>query len=621
MTTTDTTFQEEDYRSRFSLPVWKKLLRYAWAYRPHLLGLCVTAAVLAGMEAVIPILNRGIIDAADTGQPDLLRRYALGYVAVLPIFSGGVFTFIRLAARLTTSVSHDIRKDGFDHLQHLSFSFYDRRAAGWLVARLTSDCDRMSRTLAWGMLDIIWGTGMVIALSAVMFWWDVTLALMVLAILPAVVWIALVFQRRILRVSRAIRKQNSTITAAYSEGIHGVRTTKTLVREEENLDEFTAKTDVMYAHSIRNAILSSALFPIILTLGAVGAGIALRVGGVRTIAGDLSIGTLVQFMSCAIMVIFPILEMARVFAQLPNTQAAAERVFGLIDTEPDVRDTPEALAAIDAHQAADDPATGAALDGMDHRIRRVAFRNVSFAYVDGKPVLEHFDLTVEPGQTIALVGPTGGGKSTIVNLLCRFYEPTDGEILIDGIEYRRRSLHWLQSNLGIVLQQPHLFSGSVRENIRYGKLDATDEQIERAARLVHAHAFITQLDDGYDTDVGEAGNNLSTGQKQLVSFARAVLADPQIFVMDEATSSVDTETEKAIQTGLQAVLEGRISFIIAHRLSTIRQADVICVIDDGRIIEQGDHHELITRRGRYYDLYTSQFTEERTARFLSAGDD
>ena len=621
MTTLDTTLQEEQYQGRFSLPVWKKLFGYAWVYRGHLLGLCVTAAVLAGLETVMPVLNRGIIDAADTSRGDRLRLYALGYAVVVPAFSACIFTFIRLAARLTTSISHDIRKAAFDHLQHLSFSFYDRRAAGWLVARLTSDCDRMSRTLAWGTLDIIWGTGMVIALSTVMLVWDVTLALMVLAILPAVVWVALVFQRRILRISRAIRRQNSTITAAYSECIHGVRTTKTLVREDENLHEFTAKTDVMYVESVRNAILSSALFPIILSLGSVGAGIALAAGGVRTIGGHLSIGTLVQFMNCAIMIIFPILEMARVFADLPNTQAAAERVFGLIDTESDVRDTPEALEAIDTHRAADDPMPDAAVDGMDRRIRRVEFRDVSFAYVEGKSVLEHFSLTVEPGQTIALVGPTGGGKSTIVNLLCRFYEPTDGDILIDGIEYRRRSLHWLQSNLGIVLQQPHLFSGSVRENIRYGNLDADDAQIERAARLVHAHAFIMDLDDGYDTDVGEGGNNLSTGQKQLVSFARAVLADPQIFVMDEATSSVDTETEKAIQTGLQAVLEGRISFIIAHRLSTIRQADVICVIDDGGIIEQGDHHRLIARRGRYYDLYTSQFTEERTTRFLSAGDD
>jgi len=542
MTAIDTTFQEEQYQSRFSLPVWKKLLGYAWIYRGHLLGLCGTAAVLAGLEVILPVFSREIIDAAAEARPERLRLYGAAYAAVVPAFVACVFTFLRVAARLTTSISHDVRKDAFDHLQQLSFSFYDHHAAGWLVARLTSDCDRLSSTLAWGTLEVIWGSGMVIALSAVMLVWDVTLALMVLAILPAVVWISLAFHRRILRTSRAIRKQNSTITAAYSEGIHGVRTTKTLVREDENLAEFTAKTDVMYAQSVRNVILASALFPTILTLGSVGAAVALRVGGVRTIAGELSIGTLVQFMNCAIMIIFPILEMARVFADLPNTQAAAERVFGLIDTEPDVKDTPEALAAIAAHRADDDPAEGAAVDGMDHRIRRIEFRDVSFAYADGKPVLEHFTLTVEPGQTIALVGPTGGGKSTIVNLLCRFYEPTGGEILIDGIEYRKRSLHWLQSNLGIVLQQPHLFSGSIRENIRYGKLDADEEQIKRAASLVHAHAFITDLDDGYDTDVGEGGNNLSTGQKQLVSFARAVLADPQIFVMDEATSATPTSS-------------------------------------------------------------------------------
>ncbi|NLF32036.1 MAG: ABC transporter ATP-binding protein [Planctomycetes bacterium] len=621
MTAQDTTLQEEEYQGRLSLPVWKKLFAYARPYRGHLAGLCATAAVLAVLEAVMPMLSRGVIDAADQARHDLLRLYVLGYAVVVPLFCTCIFAFIRMAARISTGISHDIRKDGFDHLQTLSFSFYDRRAAGWLVARLTGDCDRMSRTLAWGTLDVVWGTGMIIALTAVMLSWNVTLALVVLSTLPVIAWVSMVFQPRILRASRAIRKQNSTITAAYSECISGVRTTKTLVREDENLREFAGKTAGMFDASMHNAVLSAAYFPILMTIGSTGAGLVLWAGGVRVIGGALSIGTLVQFMNSAIMLIFPILEMSRVFADLPNTQAAAERVFGLIDTDPAVKDTPQALAAIAAHRTGGETAGDLAGDGMDRQIRRIEFRDVSFAYLEGKTVLDRFNLTVEPGQTVALVGPTGGGKSTIVNLLCRFYEPTDGQILIDGIEYRDRSLHWLQSNLGIVLQQPHLFSGTVRENIRYGKLDADDAQIERAARLVHAHDFIANLADGYDTDVGEGGNNLSTGQKQLVSFARAVLADPQIFVMDEATSSVDTETEKAIQNGLQAVLQGRISFIIAHRLSTIRQADVICVIDDGRILEQGDHRQLIARRGRYYELYTSQFTEEQTARLLSAGDD
>jgi len=619
--TTTTMVQDEEYSGRFSLAVWKQLFSYAMPYRRHLLGLCGAAILLGGMEAVLPLLMRGTIDEAVSRGADAdLGRWLAGYAVVTPVFCLCIFGFIRLAARLTTSISHDIRQAGFEHLQELSFSFYDRRPAGWLVARLTGDCDRMSRTLGWGTLDVVWGSCMVIAVSTLLLVLNWRLGLLVLTILPVLVWISLVFQKRILRASRAIRKQNSNITAAYSECISGVRTTKTLVREDENLREFTAKTDSMYVDSVRNATLSAAYFPLVLTIGSVGAGIALWAGGVRFQAAGVSIGTLILFMNCAIMLIFPILEMSRVFAELQTTQAAAERVFGMIGAEPDVKDSPEALAAIEARRGDDDPRNESAVDGGAAAIQRVEFRDVSFAYVTDKPVLRNFSLAVEPGQTIALVGPTGGGKTTIVSLMCRFYEPTSGEILIDGVEYRRRSLHWLQSNLGIVLQQPHLFSGTVRDNIRYGRLDATDEQVEQAARLVYAHQFITGLTDGYDTDVGEGGNNLSTGQKQLVSFARAVLADPQIFVMDEATSSVDTETEKAIQEGLGAVLQGRISFIIAHRLSTIRSADVIVVIDDGRIIEQGPHRELIARRARYYELYTNQFTTEQTEHLL-AGDD
>jgi len=526
--------------------------------------------------------------------------------------------FIRLAGRISTGISHDIRQSGFNHLQELSFSFYDRRPTGWLLARLTSDCDRLSRTIAWGALDVVWGSCMVVAIGVIMLVVNWKLALLVLAVIPALAWVSLIFQRRILNASRAVRKQNSNITAAYSECLAGVRTTKTLVREAENIREFQDLTQQMYGHSVWCALLSAGYLPIVLTLGSLGAGLALWAGGVQAIAGTLSIGTLILFVSYSAQLFFPILEMARVFADLQGTQAAAERIFGLIDTEPEVKDTPEVLAAIAVHRTRS-PQKGLAIDGMPDRIHEVRFRDVCFAYNQGQPVLNNFNLTVKAGQTIALTGPTGGGKSTIVSLLCRFYEPTSGEILINALEYRRRSLKWLQSSLGMVLQQPHLFSGTVAQNIRYGRLDASDQEVIQAARMVRAHDFIMTLESGYDTEVGEAGVKLSTGQKQLVSFARAILADPQMFVMDEATSSVDTQTEQLIQQGLAAVLQGRISFIIAHRLSTIRSADVILVIDEGQIAEQGNHRELIQRKGRYYELYTSQFAEEETSEILGRG--
>ena len=624
--TTVATVQEEEYNKRFSLDTWKALARYARPYLRDFVGLAISAVVVAACEGLFTMLPKYTIDVIRSGRPaEALLPLAAAYVAVSLVFALSIMAFIRQAGRISTGVAHDIRSKAFEHLQDLSFSFYDRRPAGWLVARLTSDCDRISRTIAWGSLDIIWGSCMVLGLSVIMLVFDWKLGLLVLTIMPPLVLVSAFFQKRILTASRAVRKQNSTITAGYSECIMGVRTTKVLVREGQNLREFEDKTGEMYEHSVLNAILTSAYLPIVLVLGSIGSGIALWIGGSRALAASKAgasaeIGTLILFISCAGMLIWPILEMARVFSELQGTQAAAERVFGLIETEPEVRDTPEALAAL-ARNGQSEPAVGVAPDGHDERIEHIEFRNVSFEYVEGQTVLDDFSLTVCAGQTVALVGPTGGGKTTVVSLLCRFYEPTAGEILINGVEYRKRSLAWLQGSLGIVLQQPHLFNDTVTENIRYGRLDATDDEVADAAGKVHAHDFISEMDDAYQTSVGEGGSSLSTGQKQLVSFARAVLAEPQIFVMDEATSSVDTETERLIQEGLAGVLAGRISFIIAHRLSTIRSADMILVIDGGRIVEQGTHASLIADRGRYYKLYTNQFAEERTSQLLARPDD
>jgi ATP-binding cassette subfamily B protein len=399
----------------------------------------------------------------------------------------------------------------------------------------------------------------------------------------------------LLRTQRAVRRTNSQITAGFNEAIVGVRTTKALVREEENLREFRVLSGTMYEHSVRNALQAAVYLPIVLTLGSVGVGLALWRGGVDVGAG-MSLGTIVAFMQYAATFYIPIREMADRFTQMQSAQASAERLQQLLDTEPEVRDAPEVLAAAEGND--------------EERIALIEFEDVSFAYVEGEPVLVDFNLRVEASETIALVGATGSGKTTIVSLLGRFYEPTGGSVKINGVDYRRRRLAWLQSKLGIVLQSPHLFSGSIRENIRYGRLDATDDEVIEAAKLVGAHAFITAFEDGYETNAGEGGGRLSTGQRQLISLARAILADPQIFIMDEATSSVDTETERAIQKAIETVLRGRISFVIAHRLSTIRSADRILVIDRGRVLEEGNHETLIRARGRYYRLYTSQFTRE-----------
>jgi ATP-binding cassette subfamily B protein len=354
-----------------------------------------------------------------------------------------------------------------------------------------------------------------------------------------------------------------------------------------------------------------------LSVCGIGTALALRFGGLGVMHGQMTLGALATFLQIVFFVQFPIQELTNSITQIQGAQASAERVQSLLDADVEIQDSPAVIERIANHSAHDgDPHL--AIDGMTAKVHSIEFRNVGFAYKGGQTVLKDFNLFVRAGESIALVGPTGGGKTTIVGLACRFYEPTEGQILINGVDYRQRSLKWLQSNLGMVLQQPHLFSGTVKENIRYGKLSATDEQIIHAAKMTGAHEFIEQLKDGYGAAVGEGGNQLSTGQKQLIALARAIIAQPQIFVMDEATSSVDTQTERAIQSAIDRILSNRISFVIAHRLSTIKSADRILVIEGGRIIEDGNHRSLIRRRGHYSDLYTNQFTHEREEAALQA---
>ena len=479
-------------------------------------------------------------------------------------------------------------------------SYYDRRPVGWLMALVTSDASRLAGVIPWTLLDMVWGTALVAGISVMMLVLEWRLALLVMLVLPPLAVVSRAFQRRLLRTQRAVRRVNSQLTASFNEGIMGARTTKSLVREAENLAEFQVLSTEMYRSSVRNALQAAAYLPIVLAFGSIGVGLALWRGGLSSAAG-LSIGELVAFMQYAAIFTMPIQEMAERFTQFQAAQASAERLEGLLATEPEIRDSEEVAAA--------------PLDGA--RIETVELVDVSFAYKEGEPVLDRFNLRARAGESIALVGATGSGKTTIVSLLCRFYEPTAGTIEVNGIDYRRHGLAWLQSRLGIVLQTPHLFSGTIRENIRYGRLEASEEEIAAAARLTNADQFIANLPEGYDTPVGEGGNRLSTGQKQLVALARAVLADPQIFVLDEATSSVDTETERLIQDGIRKVLAGRLSFVIAHRLSTIRAADRILVIDRGRIVEEGRHEDLLRLRGRYHRLYMNQFTEETREKVLA----
>ncbi len=580
-------------KHRLDLSLWKRLWSFTRPYLSTVRWLVAAAFCTAVIDAVLPLLTRQLIDDVATGAEISMVGYGLAYLALTLGLAASISSFIRLAGKIKTHVSYDIRQAGFERLQQLSFAYFDKRSSGWLMARMTSDCDRLANVLAWGVLDLVWGGTMLCMIGLVMVWLDLRLGLLVMLVVPVLAWISAYLRKRILASARKVRETNSRITAGFNEAIAGVTTTKSFAREQENLEEFGKLTGGMFQASVKNALHSAVYLPLVMTLGSLATGLALVFGGVELGAGLLSVGTLVAFLNYTQRFFDPVTQIAHWFAELQMAQASAERVIGLIDTQPAIVDAPEVLA-----QAASQP--------TDTRFKTIELRGVGFGYDPKQPVLEGIDLKVRAGQSIALVGATGGGKSTIVSLLCRFYEPVSGQILFDGRDYRQYPLAWLQSKLGIVLQTPHLFSGSVAQNIRYGRLDASDAEVEAAAAAVGADGFISELEKGYQTEVGEGGVRLSTGQKQLVSFARAILADPEILVMDEATSSVDTETERHIQAALERVLQQRTSFIIAHRLSTIRRADCIVVIDKGRIVEQGSHRELLALRGEYHALYSQQ---------------
>ncbi len=604
--------QEQDYTQKFSLSLWRRILNHAPQYKPMLLWLVLCMAVSALIDVAFPMMTRYAIDhfiAEQTteGLPAFIALYA--FLTVTQVAS--IYCFLLLGGKIETGVCYEMRCQGFRKLQELSFSYYDKMPVGYLMSRLTSDSVRLSETVGWSLIDLSWGVVYLILSIAAMMSVDVRLTLLVLLVLPPLGAVSWFFQQRILKAHRGVRKINSQITGSFNEGIMGAKTTKTLVREEANLKEFEALTDSMRKTSVRAASLSALYLPIVVSLGSIATAVALWQTGNMALAGTLKLGTVMLFVNYTVQFFDPIRGIAGTFSEMQSAQAAAERVVSLLETEPGIKDTPEVIERF----------------GDSFRPHRenwpqirgeIEFEHVDFRYEDGEKVLSDFNLHVRAGETIALVGPTGAGKSTVVNLVCRFYEPTGGRILIDGADYRERSQLWLQSNLGYVLQEPHLFSGTVMDNIRYSRLDATDEEVMEAARLVSADTFIRRLEKGYQTEVGEGGSRLSTGEKQLISFARALLASPAIFVLDEATSSVDTHTEQVIQQAIEKVLAGRTSFIIAHRLSTVRNADRILVIDGGRIAEAGTHKELMSRKGAYWRLYTTQFREEKEQELLGA---
>lgn len=581
---------EEDEVRRLDFGAWRKLSRFAQPHRKHLLGLMGAGLLLAVSESLMPMLTASIVDNAIGEQAgDRLAIYALSYLALVVINVSLIWFFIRAGGRAATGIANDIRQALFEHLQRLSFSFYDKNPVGWLMSRVTSDTSRMASIIPWFLLDMVWGTAFIVMVSLMMLWLHWQLALLVMITIPLLFFVTRIFQHKLLHSQRGVRRVNSRITARFNENITGINTSKALVREQQNLQEFSELSGEMFHYAVINKLQASVYLPLMLAIGSSGVALTLWYGGAR-VGDGLSLGELVAFMQYAALFYIPIQEMSATFTEFQSAQASAERVQGLLETEPEIQDSS------DREQA---PLQG--------RINDISFRHVDFYYNLAEKVLADFNLDVKQGESIALVGATGSGKSTLVNLLARFYEPRQGSILINGRDYRDYPLLDLQSRLGMVLQSPHLFSGSIMENIRYGQLQATDQEVEAAARQVNADEFIQQLEQGYQTLIGEGGSRLSAGQKQLVSLARAVLANPDIFILDEATSSIDTHSERLIQQGIDKVMQDRISFVVAHRLSTIRSASRILVIHRGEVVEQGDHASLLAKRGSYYQLYQNQF--------------
>ncbi len=593
---------DEQVRLRFfGIP---RLLPYLKPYRGMMIAMILMGALSSAIDALYPLFNRYALDHFIGGSTlQGLVPFIIAYLALL--LGQTVINYISTydCGKVEMYVNRDLRNTAFNHLQTLSFSYYNQNSVGYIHSRVMSDTGMIGDLVSWRMMNLIWNGAFLIGILVVMLLIDIRLTVYILLLIPFAAVLMVYFQRKLLFFNRQIREINSRITGNYNEGITGERTVKILASEEKMIRDFEKDTLNMRHTSIREAHFSALFISTVTMMSSFVLALVLWKGGQLSRENLMRIGTLSVFMSYALEMLDPIQNIIETLSAFIAIQVNIERLTRLLNEESDVTDTPE---VIEKYGDTFHPKK----ENWEPLHGDVEFKDVTFHYPDGHEIiLNHFNLKIPQGKNIAIVGETGAGKSTLVNLVCRFYEPTEGQVLIDGRDARERSQLWLHSNIGYVLQTPHLFSGTVRENLRYGRPDATDEQIMEALRLVSAADIVKKMEKGLDTDVGEGGELLSTGEKQLLSFARAILADPRILILDEATSSIDTVTEKAIQNAISVVIKGRTSLVIAHRLSTIVNADLILMVQDGKIVEQGTHKELLARKGSYYQLYMRQYEE------------
>ncbi len=585
----------------FGIP---KLYPYIKPYVPMIIFMVALGILSSLIDSIYPIFNRYALDNfVGKGTLQGLTTFVILYMAILVFQTVDNFISVYMCGKVEMYMDRDLRDAAFSHLQTLSFAYFNQNNVGYIHARVMSDTGKIGVMVSWRMMDIIWNGAYIVSVLIMMLVLNYKLALIVMILVPIAVLLVMYFQTKLVVLNRKIREINSTITSNFNEGITGAKAIKTLVIEDKIQDDFEKDTEKMRSTSVHATHYSAFFTSAITMMSSFALALVLWRGGKITTDGVIQIGTLSVFLSYALGLMEPVQNVIVTLSELIAVQVNVERLTRLLETESDVFDTPE---VIEKYGDTFNPKK----ENWEPLHGDVEFKDVTFKYPDGEEyVLEHFNLKVPQGSNIAIVGETGAGKSTLVNLVCRFFKPTMGTVLIDGRDAAERSQLWLHSNIGYVLQTPHLFSGTVRDNLKYGKPDATEEEIWNALKLVAADGIVKRMDKGLDSDVGEDGDMLSTGEKQLLSFARAILADPKILVLDEATASIDTVTEKAIQDAIVTVTKGRTSFVIAHRLSTIVDADVILVVNDGKIIERGNHTELMAKRGYYYELFTKQFDE------------